>query len=430
MIGPPADSERGAGLTAGPTGTIRPAMRISTTALLAACVLLAACGKSDSDRSDARASDTKPVATDTKLVATAPVTPPAPRSVPSATDKLIPADAALLAHVDIQRLARSPLWAANHSLMDADPEVKKQLAALAACNMAFDGLRSLDIGVAADGLNFAIVATGTGIGKPENLQCLRARSDSKDWTLDAAGPNGRPRLVADNSEAFGHSVDDDTMAFASKNWDASVLGLLTGTGTSVRDGLLKDVLAQADQSQAVWFAGNLPPQLAALATAAPGMQSMSGLKSIAGSLDLSAGLGLVLAFGLDNAERARTTLAQVQQQFASVKPAASLLGIPGTAVDKVSFSTRDAQVTMTASLTMEEINAMTTNMRRAAAAPSGPLGTVPPPIDQGKDPTRDAPSPGTTNTTPPPTTSPTASPHGTDSRPTPATPPTPAPRPM
>ncbi len=429
MIGPPADSERGAGLTAGPTGTIRPAMRTTTTALVAACVLLAACGKSDSDRSDARASDTKPVATDTKLVATPPVTPPVPRSVPSATDKLIPADAALLAHVDIQRLARSPLWAANHSLMDADPEVKKQLAALAACNMAFDGLRSLDIGVAADGMNFAIVATGTGIGKPENLQCLRARSDSKDWTLDAAGPNGRPRLVADNSEAFGHSVDDDTMAFASKNWDASVLGLLTGTGTSVRDGLLKDVLAQADQSQAVWFAGNLPPQLAALATAAPGMQSMSGLKSIAGSLDLSAGLGLVLAFGLDNAERARTTLAQVQQQFASIKPAASLLGIPGTAVDKVSFSTRDAQVTMTASLTMEEINAMTTNMRRAAAAPSGPLGTVPPPIDQGKDPTREAPSPGT-KPTPPPTTSPTASPHGTDSRPTPATPPTPAPRPM
>lgn len=402
-------------------------MRTTTTALLAACVSLAACGKSDKDQPDARVTDTRVVATPpvvpTATPAPAPV--PTPQTVPNATDKLIPADAALLAHVDIKRLARSPLWAANRSLMDADPEVKKQLAALAACNMAFDGLRSLDIGVAADGMNFAIVAAGAGIGKPENLQCLRDRSDSKDWTLEPAGPNGRPRLIADNGEAYGHSVDDDTMAFASKNWDASVLGLLAGTGTSVRDGMLKDVLAQADQSQPVWFAGNLPPQLAALATAAPGMQSMSGLKSIAGSLDLSAGLGLALAFGMDNAERARTTLAEVQKQFASVKPAASVLGIPGTAVDKVSFSARDASVTMTASLTMEEINAMTANMRRASPPPEGPLGTVPPPIDQGKSATRDAPSPGPAPSPAPSSTPPTPSGAAT---PTPA--PAPAAKPM
>jgi len=328
---------------------------------------------------------------------------PAPPLAVSNNDRLIPADAALLAHVDIKRLVGSPLWAANRSLMDADPEVKKQIAALATCNIAFDGLRSLDIGVAADGMNFALVASGTGIGKPENLRCLRERSASKDWTLDDTGPGGRPRLLADNGEAVGHSVDDDTMTFASKNWDAAVLGLLAGTGTSVRDGMLKDVLAQADQSQPVWFAGNLPPQLAALATAAPGMHSMSGLKSIAGSLDLSTGLGLVLAFGMDNAERARTTLAEVQKQFATVKPVASVMGIPGSAVDKVSFATRDTAVTMTASLTMEEIRAMTALMRSAAPAPSGPIGAAPPPTEQGKSP---APAPA------------------------PAASPTPAPRPM
>lgn len=377
-------------------------MRTITTALLATCVSLAACGKADQNKSQA---DTKPV------VAGSPATPPTPPATtttppplpaPTATasgaasdtHRLIPADAALLAHVDIKRLAGSPLWAANRSLMDADPEVKKQLESLAACNMAFDGLRSIDLGVAADGMNFAVVATGTGIGKPENLRCLHERPGDKDWTIDAAGPDGRPRLVADNGEAFGHPVDDDTISFVSKSWDPAVLGLLAGKGTSVRDGMLKDVLAQADQSKPVWFAGNLPPQLAAMATAAPGMQSMSGLKSIAGSLDLSTGLGLVLAFGMENPDRARATLAEVQKQFAGVKPAASMLGIPGTAVDKVSFAAKDAAVTMTASLTMDEINTMTKNMRSRAPAPSGPLGTVPPPIDKGKSADMDAPDPG------------------------------------
>jgi hypothetical protein len=381
-------------------------MRTTTTALLAASVLVAACGKSDQSKPEA-VSDTKVV---TPAPPPAPV--PSPHVVPSDTDRLIPADAALLAHVDIKRLAQSPLWTANRSLMDADPEVKKQLESLAACNIAFDGLRSLDIGVAADGMNFAIVAAGTGIGKPENLRCLRARSDSKDWTLEDAGPNGRPRLAATHGEAIGHSVDDDTMAFASQHWDAAVLGLLAGTGTSVRQGMLKDVLAQADQSQPVWFAGNLPPQLAALATAAPGMQSMSGLKSIAGSLDLSAGLGLVLAFGMDNAERARVTLAEVQKQFAGVKPVASVLGIPATAVDKVSFSARDASVTMTASLTMDEIKAMTAAMRSAGTAPAGPPG-APPARDGARNPAAPGPSPTTSPATAPataPTTAPTTAP--------------------
>jgi hypothetical protein len=366
------------------TGPIWPAMRTTTTALLATCVMLAACGKSDKDQPATRVTDTKTV------VATPPVTP-TPTPVPAAplaisdTDRLIPADAAMLAHVDIKRLASSPLWAANRSLMDADPEVKKQLTALAACNIAFDGLRTLDIGVAGDGMNFAIVATGTGIGKPENLRCLHDRDGKKDWTIDQAGPGGRARLVADNGEALAHPIDDDTISFVSKSWDPAVLGLIAGKGTSVRDGMLKDVLAQADQSKPVWFAGNLPPQLTALATAAPGMHSMSGLKSVAGSLDLSTGLGLVLALGMDNPDRARATLAEVQKQFAGVKPAAALLGIPSTAVDKVSFAAKDAAVTVTASLTMDELAAMSSKLR-GASAPSGPMGTVPPPIDQGKTP--------------------------------------------
>lgn len=404
------------------------AMRTTTQALLAACVMLAACGKSDRDQKDARVAGTQPVVetpTATPPPAPTPTTVPAAPVATGDADRLIPADAALLAHVDVQRLAASPLWAANRSLMDADPEVKKQIDAFAACNIPFAGLRTLDIGVAGDGMNFGIVVTGAGIGKPENLRCLHDRPDrtEKDWSIDEAGPNGRMRLVADNGEALGHPVNDDTLAFASKTWDAAVRGLIAGQGTSVRDGMLKDVLAQADQSKPVWFAGNLPPQLAALATAAPGMHSMSGLKSIAGSLDLSTGLGLVLAFGMDDSDRARATLAEVQKQFASVKPAASMLGIPATAVDKVTFSAKDAAVTMTASLTMEEINAMTSRMRSAAPTPT-PLGAVPPPIDQAKSPsmapTVDAPDPGpapspaagvaprpTPGATPSPTASPT-----------------------
>lgn len=375
-------------------------MRTTTPALLVACVVLAACGKSDDKKIDAKVAqtktDAKPGAATPDKAAPTPAPPPAPTPTAPASvgegDRLIPADSALLAHVDVQGLAGSPLWAANKSLMDSDPEVKKHVDAFAACNVPFNGMRSIDIGVGADGMNLTMVVVGTGIGKPENVRCLQTKLDAKDWKYEDAAPGGRARIVADNGEAFGHLVNDDTLAFATKAWDPTVVGLIEGKGTSVRDGGLKDVLAQADQSKHVWFAGNLPPSLAAMATATPGMTGMSGMKSVAGSLDLSTGLGLVLAFGMENPDKAKATLAEVQKQFASVKPAAGMFGIPATAVDKVTFDAKDAAVTMTASLTMDEINTMTTAMKQLAGAP--PMGTVPPPIDSGKSATKDAPSPG------------------------------------
>ena len=354
-------------------------MRITTTALLATCVVLAACNKPETKPNDGKVAeartDAKP-ATGAVADPTTPATPTAATLVPGTADKLIPADAALLAHIDMKGLSGSPLWAANKALMDADPEVKKQMDAFAACNMPFNGFRTVDIGVGAEAKNIAVVATGGGIGKAENLRCLQDKLKDNQWKLeDVAG--GKPRLVFDSGEAFGYLFDDDTLAIATKAWDGQVTSLMAGKGTSVRDGGLKDVLAQADQSKHVWFAGNLPPQLAAIATAQPGMSGMAGLKSVAGSLDLSAGLGLVLAFGMENADRAKTSLAEVQKQFASVKPMAGMLGIPMTAVDKVTFAARDAAVTMTASLTMDEINAMSSAMKAGPGAGSMPTGTAP-----------------------------------------------------
>jgi hypothetical protein len=363
----------------------------TTTTLLVACVAFVACNKPENKPADTKVAATK---TDAKTTPEAPkdapppvVTPPTAVAAGTGADKFIPADAALLAHIDIKGLAGSPLWASNKALMDSDPEVKKQMETFAACNMPFEGFKTVDIGVGPEGKDVAIVAVGTGIGKPENLRCLQEKGADKDWKIE--DKDGKVRLVFENGEAYGHPVDDDTVAIATKAWDATVLGLIGGTGTSVRDGGLKDVLAQADQSKHVWFAGNLPPQLAALATAAPGMSSMAGLKSVAGSLDLSAGLGLVLAFGMENADKARTTLAEVQKQFASVKPMAGVLGIPSTAVDKVQFEAKDAAVTMTASLTMDEINTMASAMNKAGGAP--PTGTPPPVADAPKDAPKTAP---------------------------------------
>ncbi len=305
----------------------------------------------------------------TPLTNAPPALPSGPVTV-AAPDKLIPGDATLLAHVDLQGLAASPLWSANKALLDADPEVKKQLDALAACNMPMTGFKALDLGVGSDGVNVAVVVTGAGVGKPANISCLQDQLKGENFRVEVRG--GAKLMVLEGGDAHGYMVNDDTLAFVSKGWDTPVRNLMLGTGASVRDGGLKDVLAQADQSKHVWFAGTVSPQLSKLTDAIPG--GMSGLQSIAGSLDLTAGLALVMSFGMDNADRANNTLAQVKKQFADVKPMAGMLGVPSTAVDRVIFESKENAVTMTASLSMDEINNMRTAVEKSRSAP-GPAST-------------------------------------------------------
>jgi len=364
-------------------------MRTITLALLIAASV--ACNKPDpaADASKSGTAQSASPGAEAPSDAPPPTTiKPPPPPARGAADRLVPGDAALLAHIDMQGLGGSPLWAANKAVLDADPEFTKQMDSFSACNMPFSGLRGLEIGVGSDGQDVAIVVSGAGVGKPDNLRCLQGRLNTGDMKVEEQ--DGNTRVVFAGGERFGHPAGDDTIVITTRAWDDAVLGLIAGKGSSVRDGELKDILAAADQSKHIWFAGRLPPELAALASA--GVASMAGLRSIAGSLDLSAGLGLTLAFGMASPEQAKTTLGDVQTQFDTVKPLAGMFGVPLSAVDKVKFTTKDASVVMTAALTMDEINALSAALNQLNAAGADDLDQPPEP-----------PEPPTRPIAPPPT---------------------------
>lgn len=377
-------------------------MRITAPALWIAASLVTACTKPADPATDAtKAGDTKSTELVAPVAKDAPPLPPnSPITAPPASgvsgERFVPAQAALLAHVDIQGLAGSPLFAANKAAMEADPEGKKQLEALTACNVPLAGMRALDIGVGSDGSSLGVVVSGGGVGKLANLRCLKDKLGGTDWQIEEK--DGKARLVFGPGEAFGHLVDDDTLAIASKDWEPALLDRIAGKGSSIRDGELKDILAQADIGKHIWFAGKLPPELAALASA--GVAGMAGLRSVAGSLDLSTGLGLALSFGLESPEKARATLADVQAQFDNVKGMAPLFGVPSSAVDKVKFTSQDASVVMTASLTMDEINALSTAVGQLTAGldDAGDLGAG----DLEPDDAQELPSLGKLEAPPPP----------------------------
>ncbi|MGB1276286.1 MAG: hypothetical protein ACPG77_11105, partial [Nannocystaceae bacterium] len=87
----------------------------------------------------------------------------------------LPGDAKMLAHVDLQGVGGSPLWARNRARMAKEPDTRRTLEAMEACKIPFAGLKSLDLALAPQSHQTAIVVRGAGVGDPTNLSCIRTQ---------------------------------------------------------------------------------------------------------------------------------------------------------------------------------------------------------------------------------------------------------------
>ncbi|WAS97458.1 hypothetical protein [Nannocystis punicea] len=258
---------------------------------------------------------------------------------------LLPADASLVAHVDLQALRAAPLWQQNRALLDADPDARKTLDALAACRVPFDNLRSLDLAVAANGVDVAAVLVGDGVGDRERITCLEGQLPDRGLRLDASGPE--PVVVLGG--ARGRIVGPDVLLFATAGWSQQLDALRAGTGPSAATGPLQPLVARVAPDRPIWFAGQVPTRAAV--SLAP---ALSGLEQVRGALDLRDGLGVELALGMRGEDVAGATLAELKKQFDALRGA----GIPPAILDRVSLGQSAREVTIEVRLGMAEIAAL------------------------------------------------------------------------
>lgn len=285
-----------------------------------------------------------------------PTPPPAAASLPAPL-ALLPQDASLVAHVDLAALRASPLWDKNRALLEADPDARRTLAALAACDLAFDGLRALDLAVAGDGTNVAAVLTGAGVGEPDKVACLERQMPDRGLRVDRSGPEPVLALTG----ATGRFHDKTTIVFSTPGWDAAIADLHAGKAAGVGAGPLAHQLARVPADRPIWFVGRVPTRAAI--SLAP---ALSGLQEVRGALDLRDGLGVELALGMDTEERATATLAELRKQFDGLRAA----GLPPAVLDRVALGQSAAEVSVAVNLTMAEIS--TLQALSSAVAPAKP----------------------------------------------------------
>lgn len=258
---------------------------------------------------------------------------------------LLPADASLVAHVDLQGLRAAPLWQQNRGLLDADPEARRTLDALAACRVPFEGLRALDLAVAANGTDVAAVLTGDSVGDRDRLACLQGQLPERGLRLELNG--AEPVVVLPGARGWPHG--SGALILATPGWQDEVDRLRRGQGAGASAGPLQPLLARIPEGRPIWFAGQVPTRAAvALAPA------LSGLRQVRGALDLRDGLGVELALDMETEDRAGATLAELRRQVDALGQA----GIPAAILDRVSLGQTGTEVTLDVRLGMAEIAAL------------------------------------------------------------------------
>jgi hypothetical protein len=258
---------------------------------------------------------------------------------------LLPADASLVAHVDLQALRAAPLWQQNRALLDADPEARRTLDALATCRVPFDGLRTLDLAVAANGIDVAAVLVGDGVGERDRITCLEGQLPDRGIRLDTG--EAEPVVVLGGARGRIHAPD--VLVLATPGWSQQLDALRAGTGAAAATGPLQPLLARVPADRPIWFAGQVPTQAAV--SLAP---ALSGLERVRGALDLRDGLGVELALDMRGEDVAAATLAELRRQFEALRGA----GLPPAILDRVGLGQAGSEVTIEVRLGMAEIAAL------------------------------------------------------------------------
>jgi hypothetical protein len=156
----------------------------------------------------------------------------------------LPADAELVAGVDLGRLARWPGLAGAGPL--SGHHVAEALAEVAKCGVDLDGTRVL---VAGRQESWAVVVAGAGVGKDSTLSCI--------GRADYQGSAGAWFQPSDDGEIAlgplrGRAISDDRVLLLSGEYldHAEVLG---AGGQGPGPGPVRDMLGEVDFSATAWM---------------------------------------------------------------------------------------------------------------------------------------------------------------------------------
>jgi hypothetical protein len=167
---------------------------------------------------------------------------------------------------------------------------------------------------------------------------------------------GGHKLIKVDDEVQVFLVTDDMVALVSEGWRGKVVELLDGKGTPAIEGSKKELYGKVDTKAAVWFFADVPADAAG--NAALISPEATKVKTIAGNVDLSKGVGVDVVAGFGSEDEAKAVAEAAQKALTEYKPMipAGLSGV----VESVKIEASGSELKLGVSATMDDIDAAKT----------------------------------------------------------------------
>jgi hypothetical protein len=328
--------------------------------------------------------------------------PPAP-PVPVAALAVIPADAAAVVGMDIERLARSRLVArAVAQMFERDPELRGKLTALAtACTLELPAqIRQvhLAIGPVTPGVPRASMLVATGaLTEASVARCLQAGVGGGEVTVRQVGARSLYQLATGGRAYHFGFGQDDTIVFGSS--EAWVMAGLGDGAKVLASPALGAALATVDREASLWAVAAIDPELGLALTNLSSGAIASGPTVVAGTLDPLDGVRASATFTMKNAADARALASYASGELALGGIAAAARGL-GPVLAKVEVTAVGAAVQVRVDLTDDEVKQVLSAIDRGRSA-----GQDAQPAADADAGAPDAPASPDPNPNPPPPTS-------------------------
>ena len=284
---------------------------------------------------------------------------------------LVPREADVVLMVNLTQARESSLWKRAMDKLNSDAKSKQEYDGFVK-KCSFDPLKEVDSVFLAFPQNvteqkeFAMLVKGKF--SPETVvNCMKLTSKEKNEPISEIDYNGVKLYGADGKQpTYLAALGKRGVAVGGKEWIKRIVDLYGGkgaTGSAKENPALVDLIKRTHTSDALWWAGIVPPSLVSKIGNSPMMAPVKSLKSVSGSIDPSKGMSLAafLDLGTDADATALKTLAADQVQKLKTAPAVQMMGM-STFLDTVKVDAKKNTFSLNINMNQQQVDDLTTRL--------------------------------------------------------------------
>lgn len=268
--------------------------------------------------------------------------------------KLVPDEAEFVVGVNPKAVTGSEVYKAFSGDLEKEADYKEMVEALKGCNLEVSSFDRFVVGATAKE-DFVAVVEAAGIGKDENATCIInkiAEESGEEANNSVSNKDGKK--IVQFADGRAYLVNDNMLAIATTSWEDKVGALIDGEGKPAVDNSKKDLYGAIDNKAAVWFVAAVPTEVSAMG-AMFGAPELADVKTAAGSLDLSSGVGVNLIVDMADEAKAKAAADKANGMLEEVKKAPQAKDFDST-MKSLEIKADGGKITIKAAASMDDIN--------------------------------------------------------------------------